>query len=115
MEVKTYLIEGHINQNNNPSHDDFLRFFKEKAKNIKYKSEIKETEEEYLFKLLFDEFEFFLDAELDKRFFMLHSSERSKATDTEIDRLLKYILDFDNIWFSKKLMESTDNYCNLSN
>lgn len=108
--VKTYLIEGHINQNNNPSHDDFLRFFKDKAKNIKYEIEIKETEEEYLYKLLFDEVEFFLDAELDKRFFMLHSSERSKATDTEIDRLLKYVPDFDNIWFSKKLMESTDDY-----
>lgn len=51
--VKTYLIEGHINQNNNPSHDDFLRFFKDKAKNIKYEIEIKETEEEYLYKLFF--------------------------------------------------------------
>ena len=54
--------------------------------------QLKETEEEYLYKLLFDETEFFLDAEKDKRFFMLHSSERSKATDTNIDRLLKYMV-----------------------
>lgn len=41
---------------------------------------------------------------------MLHSSERSKATDTNIDRLLKYIPNFDNVWLSKKLMKSTEDY-----
>lgn len=108
--VKTYLIEGHINQTDNPSHDDFLRFFKNKTKDLEYKVQLKETEEEFLYKLLFDETEFFLDAEKDKRFFMLHSSERSKATDTNIDRLLKYIPNFDNVWLSKKLMKSTEDY-----
>ncbi|PUU86952.1 hypothetical protein [Halanaerobium sp.] len=108
--VKTYLIEGHINQTDPPSHDDFLRFFKNKTKDLEYKVQLKETEEEFLYKLLFDETEFFLDAEKDKRFFMLHSSERSKSTDTNIDRLLKYIPNFDNVWLSKKLMKSTEDY-----
>lgn len=108
--VKTYLIEGHINKNGDPSHDDFLRFFNRKAKKIKYKINLEETEEEYLYKLIFDDVEFFLDAENDKRFFMIHSSERSKATDLGIERLLNYIPDFDNIWLTKKLMKSTEQY-----
>jgi hypothetical protein len=108
--VKTYLIEGHISKNNNSSHDDFLKFFKNKNKEIDYKLKINETENEYLFNLLFDNVEYFLDAGNDKRFFMIHSSEKSEATDKGINRLLRNISNFDNVWFSKKLMNSTDNY-----
>jgi|GEM_PF-4077428 len=108
--VKTYLVEGHINDENDPSHDDFLSFFKKYENEIKYDFELRETEDEFLFKLIFDEVEFFLDAAGDQRFFKFHSSEKSIKTDKSIDRLLKEIPKFDNVWLTKKLMESTNDY-----
>ena len=107
--IKTYMIEGHINDSNNPTHDDFLKFFRQNFEN-NYEIEVEETEDEFLFKLIFNEVEFFLDAEIDKRFFMLHSSEKTELTDKEISHLLKFTPNFDNIWLTKKMMQLTNKY-----
>ena len=41
--IKTYMIEGHINDSNNPTHDDFLKFFRQNFEN-NYEIEVEETE-----------------------------------------------------------------------
>lgn len=108
--VKTYLLEGHINNKAIPSHDDFLILFNEEKYNNRYEMELIETEDEYLFKLIFNDVEFFLDAEVDKRFLLLHTSEKTEITDKELHHLINAIPKFDNIWLTKKLMELTNKY-----
>ncbi|MBF8436543.1 hypothetical protein I0Q91_05605 [Halanaerobiaceae bacterium Z-7014] len=108
--IKTYLVEGHINKINEPSHDDFLKFFAEKNKKIEHKLEMKPTNDEYLFKLNYNDIEFFLDAANDKRFFLLHTSEKSADTDKVISQMISRVSSLDNIWLTKKLMQFTKKY-----
>lgn len=88
--IKTYLIEGHIGKENDPSHDDFNRFFKDDLKKRDFKLEIYDTEEEYLFKLVLNEIEFFLDAANDRRFWMIHTSEKTEKTDESPGSFCQY-------------------------
>lgn len=108
--VKTYLLEGHINENSNPSHDDFMKFFREYINSVDHEIEFNETEDEYLFQLLFNDVEFFLDAEVDRRFFMLHTSEKTERSDKELSHLIKEMPNFDNIWLTRKMMLLTNEF-----
>lgn len=108
--VKTYLIEGHVNKSSEPSHDDFLKFFTEKNKKIDHELEMDTTNDEYLFKLNYNNIEFFLDAAKDKRFFLLHTSERSIDTDRVISQMVSRITSLDNIWLTKRIMKLTKKY-----
>jgi hypothetical protein len=108
--IKTYLIEGHINDISEPTHNDFYKFFNGKVKRDDYDLGFFETEEEFFFHLVLDEVDFYLDATNDKRFWILHTADKTENTDYVIKKMLLRMPFLDKIWLTKDLLEKTRDF-----